>query len=77
MRYLFDDEQRRENTYVTDLVFVFEVPTAANDSFTRMESDVGVTTELRITLTPNAENTLSWLTQHAGWGTTVFPISHE
>ena len=77
VRYLFDDEQRRENTYVTDLVFVFEVPTAANDSFARMESDVGVTTELRITLTPNAENTLSWLTQHAGWGTTVFPISHE
>ncbi len=49
VRYLFDDEQRRENTYVPTCVFIFEVPTAANDSFIHRQwnSDVGVTTELQ------------------------------
>lgn len=73
MRYLFDDQQRQENTYVTDLVFVFEVP-SRNSVSDAMES---YSTTLRITLTPNAENTLAWLTQYAGWGETVFPILHE
>lgn len=73
MRYLFDDQQRQENTYVTDLVFVFEVP-SRNSVSDAMES---YSTDLRITLTPNAENTLAWLTQYAGWGETVFPILHE
>jgi ABC-2 type transport system permease protein len=73
VRYLFDDQQRQENTYVTDLVFVFEVP-SRNSVSDAMES---YSTDLRITLTPNAENTLAWLTQYAGWGETVFPILHE
>lgn len=73
VRYLFDDLQRQENTYVTDLVFVFEVP-SRNSVSDAMES---YSTDLRITLTPNAGNTLAWLTQYAGWNTTVFPILHE
>ena len=73
VRYLFDDQQRQENTYVTDLVFVFEVP-SRNSVSDAMES---YSTDLRITLTPNAKNTLAWLTQYAGWGETVFPILHE
>ena len=73
VRYLFDDQQRQENTYVTDLVFVFEVPSRNSVS----EAGSIYSTDLRITLTPNAENTLAWLTQYAGWNTTVFPILHE
>ena len=73
VRYLFDDQQRQENTYVTDLVFVFEVP-SRNSVSDAMES---YSADLRITLTPNAENTLAWLTQYAGWGETVFPVLHE
>ena len=73
VRYLFDDQQRQENTYVTDLVFVFEVPSRNSVS----EAGSSYSTDLRITLTPNAENTLAWLTQYAGWNTTVFPILHE
>lgn len=77
VRYLFDDEQRRENTYVTDLVFVFEIPSSDGTSrASGSAASVSHTTELRITLTPNAENTLSWLTQYAGWGTSVFPVLH-
>ena len=77
VRYLFDDQQRRENTYVTDLVFVFEIPAADREVPGTTVAQEGYSTDLRITLTPNAENTLSWLTQHAGWGETVFPILHE
>lgn len=73
VRYLFDNQQRQENTYVTDLVFVFEVPSRNSVS----EAGSSYSTDLRITLTPNAENTLAWLTQYAGWNTTVFPILHE
>ena len=76
VRYLLDDEERVENTYATDLVFVFEVPTNSNSSASDEASAASYGTELRITLTPNAENTLSWLTQYAGWGTTVFPMFH-
>ena len=72
VRYLFDDEERVENTYATDLVFVFEVPPRNGVS----EAGSSYSTELRITLTPNAANTLSWLTQYAGWNTTVFPMLH-
>lgn len=73
VRYLFDDQQRQENTYVTDLVFVFEVPSRNSVS----DATESYSTDLRITLTPNAEHTLAWLTQYAGWGETVFPILHE
>lgn len=77
VRYLFDDEQRLQNTYVTDLVFVFEVPSSAGTSRpSDSPASVSHTTEMRITLTPNAENTLAWLTQYAGWNTTVFPVLH-
>ncbi len=78
VRYLFDDEERVKNTYVTDLVFVFEIPSSAGTSRpSDSPASESRTTELRITLTPNAENTLAWLTQYAGWNTTVFPILHE
>ena len=77
VRYLFDDQERVQNTYVTDLVFVFEVPSSSNTSRSSdSPASVSYTAELRITLTPNAENTLSWLTQYAGWGSTVFPMLH-
>lgn len=77
VRYLFDDEERVKNTYVTDLVFVFEIPSSAGTSRpSDSPASESRTTELRITLTPNAANTLAWLTQYAGWGTTVFPMLH-
>ena len=77
VRYLFDDQERVQNTYVTDLVFVFEVPSSSGTSHSSDRPvTVSSTTEMRITLTPNAENTLAWLTQYAGWGTTVFPMLH-
>lgn len=77
VRYLFDDEERLENTYVTDLVFVFEIPTSSGTGRTGSAAvSESSTTEMHIALTPNAANTLSWLTQYAGWGTTVFPMLH-
>ena len=77
VRYLFDDEERLENTYVTDLVFVFEMPTSSGTSRpSDSPASESRTTEMRITLSPNAANTLAWLTQYAGWGTTVFPMLH-
>lgn len=77
VRYLFDDEERVKNTYVTDLVFVFEIPSSAGTSRpSDSPASESRTTELRITLTPNAANTLAWLTQYAGWGTAVFPMLH-
>lgn len=77
VRYLFDDQERVQNTYVTDLVFVFEVPSSYGTSHSSDRPvTVSSTTEMRITLTPNAENTLAWLTQYAGWGSTVFPMLH-
>ena len=77
VRYLFDDEERVKNTYVTDLVFVFEIPSSAGTSRpSDSPASESRTTELRITLTPNAANTLAWLTQYAGWGTAAFPMLH-
>ena len=76
VRYLFDDGERVENTYLTDLVFVFERPVSPSDR-TGTAASESRTTELRITLTPNAQNTLAWLTQYAGWGETVFPMLHQ
>lgn len=77
VRYLFDDEERVKNTYVTDLVFVFDVSSSSGASRpSDSPASESRTTELRITLTPNAANTLAWLTQYAGWGATVFPVLH-
>lgn len=59
VRYLFDDEERQNNTLVTDLVFVFEVPAP-----TPRNPDRTTTNELTITLTPNASRTMAWLEEH-------------
>ena len=53
-RYLFDDEDRNQNTYITDLCF----PWAMLDKNGRQTSGSG---NLTITLTPQATNTLAVL----------------
>ena len=57
VRYLFDDEERAQNTYITDLVFLFDMPRPS-----RPNTDSGLSrSQLTITLTPNAQRTLAWL----------------
>lgn len=68
MRYLFDDQTRNENTYVTDLYFHWEIPgprgsTSYND--------------LAVTLTPSARNTLQWLRDNTGLDTDYQLVQHQ
>ena len=68
MRYLFDDQMRNENTYVTDLYFHWEIPgprgsTSYND--------------LAVTLTPSAQNTLQWLRDNTGLDTDYQLVQHQ
>lgn len=57
VRYLFDDEERAENTCRTDLVFNWEMPSQSTD---RPAGRPALRT-LAITMTPNAKNTLAVL----------------
>lgn len=79
VRYLFDNEERLENTCITDLVFAFELPAP-----TKRNPNATVREELSITLTPNAQRTLAWLktfsaldTQYALWPHTYDPASAD
>ena len=70
VRYLFDDNERRTNTYVTDLCFVFERP---KSTVTGKDGEKAADTEhFAITMTPNAKHTLAWLEKMANLGTEDF-----
>ena len=83
VRYLFDDsEERARNTYKADLLFVWTVPVAAED----LDLDANVeyayskvvsySHDLTITLTPQAEHTLSCL-EEIGYGREMFSTNYE
>ena len=63
VRYLFDDGERLDNTYRTDLTFTFEM-TRRNSRGQTVTSQRDMT----ITLTPNAQRTLAWLEEFSGLG---------
>ena len=63
VRYLFDDQERMENTMRTDLTFSFEI----TDRNSRGEVQTHYR-DLTITLTPNAKRTLAWLEEYSGLG---------
>ena len=72
VRYALPDQARWDNTYQTDLRFTFELPRNSPDSAENTYSS-----DLSITLTPNAKNTLAWLEQYGGLGTQYYLIAHE
>ena len=63
VRYLFEDQERMDNTYRTDLTFSFEITSLGVRGQT-----VARGRELTITLTPNAQRTLDWLEEFSGLG---------
>ena len=79
VRYLFEDDQRLSNTYVTDLYFEFEVlETKDGEIVTSTVPSSQVVSHSRtfcITLTPHAENTLNWLEERGLLTYTVHPES--
>ena len=58
VRYLFDDNERRANTYVTDLCFVLETPESEWEwkNHVAASSSVAISEYFSITMTPNAEH---------------------
>ena len=81
VRYLFDDNQRRANTYVTDLHFEFEVKETEDgkvvSSHTPSSQVVAYSRSFTITLTPQAENTLAWLEYHNVLGDQYQLMEHD
>ena len=70
VRYLFDGQERLENTYRADLCFVWELPdpgsaaaliNPAGERYPVSASNGSNYSYLTITLTPNARHTLAWL----------------
>ncbi|MEA4933525.1 MAG: hypothetical protein VB071_08125 [Lawsonibacter sp.] len=66
VRYLFDDEERLENTCRTDLCFTWEMPTTSQNS----RPDAVDTASITITLTPQANHTLAVLQESGALGDT-------
>ena len=62
VRYPFDDKERWENTYRTDLNFRFSLPVESKQGDTLLYTDV------TITLTPNAQHTLALLEEYDVFG---------
>ena len=62
VRYPFDDKERWENIYRTDLVFRFSLPVESKQEDTLLYTDV------TITLTPNAQHTLALLEEYDVFG---------
>ena len=70
VRYLFDDEERYENTYYTDLRLYFEIPNEKRDPYTIYPTaeaysipadEEAFSMTVDFTLTPHARHTLNWL----------------
>jgi len=71
-RYLFETQERWDNTYFTDLSFTFLV-NHSDDGKTLSTS----TRHFTITLTPQAEHTLAWLEEHDALGSEYALSTHE
>ena len=67
-RWLFEDEHRWNETYESDLSLTFLVRNEGGSEHTR---------HLSITLTPSAQNTLSWLTEHGILSDSCQLVPHE
>jgi len=63
VRYLFEDQERFDNTYRTDLVFGFEMPFPLPGRPDNTSSE-----HLTVTLTPQADNTLALLNELGALG---------
>ena len=72
VRYAIPDQERWDNTYQTDLRFTFELTRDLSGNVEKTYSS-----DLSITLTPNAKNTLAWLEQYGGLNTQYYLIAHE
>ncbi len=68
LRYPFENQERWEGTYITDLGFSFELPDQSGDTYYR---------EFTITLTPSASSTLAWLEQYGSLGEQYQLIPHS
>ena len=75
VRYLFDDQERLDHTYESDLVFCFDMTNLTNSA--GKGSGTGTLSEFSITLTPDASRTLDWLRTFSNLGTRYELISHE
>lgn len=81
VRYLFDgSEEREHNTYTADMIFIWTVPVAAEEMDVNVEyaysKVVSYSHDLSITLTPQAEHTLSCL-EEIGYGRDMFYTQYE
>lgn len=72
VRYPIPTQARWDNTYQSDLCFSFELP--YNDP---QHADSTYSSNLTVTLTPNAKNTLAWLEQYGGLNTRYALIPHD
>ena len=72
LRYPIPDQPRWDNTYETDLCFTFE-----HTKSSPHHAESTYSSDLCVTLTPNAENTLAWLEQYGGLGADYFLIPHD
>ena len=72
MRYAIPDQERWDNTYQTDLRFTFELTQDLSGNVEKTYSS-----DLSITLTPNAQNTLAWLEQYGGLNTDYRLVAHD
>ena len=71
VRYPIPDQERWDNTYQTDLCFTFELPRSSPDF-----AESTYSSDLTVTLTPNAQHTLAWLEQYGGLNTQYYLIAH-
>ncbi len=75
VRYLFDDQERLDHTYESDLVFCFDMTNLTNSA--GKGPGTGSLSEFSITLTPDASRTLDWLRTFSNLGTRYELIAHE
>ncbi len=74
VRYLFDDQEREENTYRTDLRFYWALP--GSDSGYPPSSEA-VSDSVTVTLTPQARRTLAVLKESGALGDTYSLVLHS
>ena len=72
VRYPIPDQPRWDNTYQSDLCFSFELPYDDPN-----HADSTYSSNLSVTLTPKAKNTLAWLEQYGGLNTQYYLIAHD
>lgn len=75
VRYLFDDQERLDNTYRSDLSFTFDFTQPGEGS--GRPAAYSYSNTLTITLTPNARRTLAWLEEMSALGAQYRLVTHS